>query len=93
MPTCKLALRSTSIFQLVLISSIILIPVDSYLQRLRAGQQSRRLERPRPRVDLQVPTSPHPYSVLPFTVYNCDFVFMLLIFVLTDASYATYSIY
>ena len=36
---------------------------------------------------------PHPYSVLPFFVYNCDFVFfMLLIFVLTDASYATYSI-
>ena len=50
---------------------------DSYLRRLRTGQQPRCLERPRPRVvDLQVPTSPHPYSVLPFTVYNCDFVFL-----------------
>ena len=36
----------------------------------------------------------HPHSIFPYNVYryNCDFSFMLLIFVLTDANEATYSI-
>ena len=64
----------------------------SELVRLRTSEQSKRLERSQPRVDLHVltltftPDQSHP------TRFAILFHFMLLIFVLTDANEATYSI-